>query len=99
MCVLVPQSLNGFLVMGCFRETPLKLGVFKSATGRFRAGASIEGRVVKLGTFDTEDEAHAAYKVAKEAEAYRWYERLKAGEFIVDPRVIERMRTWKLEPG
>ena len=64
--------------------------------GKYRAHTSINGKSTHIGSYNTASEAHAAYCTAKEAEAYRWYERLRDGEFIVDPRVIERMRTWRV---
>ena len=55
---------------------------------------SVDGKPLHLGLFDNVESAKAAYKYAKEAEAYRWYERLKAGEFAVEDKVIECMKTW-----
>lgn len=69
------------------------------STGKYRARIQVVGSQerVCLGLYYTEQEAYAVYKQAKEAEAQRWYARLESGEFIVDERVIERMRTWTLE--
>jgi hypothetical protein len=58
---------------------------------------TVNSKTKGLGAFNTEQEAHNAWVLAKEAEAYRWYERLRDNEFVVDPRVTERMRTWKYE--
>lgn len=97
-CVLVPMQLNSFTNANARARGELARGVYAATKGQpFVAGLSVNGRYKRIGAFRTEEAAAAAYKAAKEAEAYRWYERLKAGEFIVDERVIERMRTWTLE--
>jgi hypothetical protein len=36
--------------------------------GRFRAHITIDNKKVSLGSYDTEEEAHAAYKAAAEKE-------------------------------
>jgi hypothetical protein len=97
-CVLVPPALNYFLVSNNSTRGKYPQGVaFNKLYGRFLSKISVGNKAVNLGFFDTIEEASAVYKVAKEAEAYRWYERLRDGEFIVDPRVTERMRTWTFE--
>ena len=98
VCVLVPHALNCFLVTSQSRRGKYPQGVsLNRLKNSFRSNMNVCGRMVHLGLFKTPEEASAAYKVAKEAEAYRWYERLRDGEFVVDPRVIERMRTWTFE--
>lgn len=100
VCVLVPSALNSFLTARDYLRGNYPQGVsFHKATQKFIAQISINGKRTHLGLYSTPDEAAEAYKAAKEAEARRWCERLKAGEFIVDPRVIERMRTWTFEEG
>ena len=47
-----------------------------------------------IGYYLTIAEAEEAYIRCKEKEARRWYNRLLDGEFIVDSRVIERMKSW-----
>jgi hypothetical protein len=97
-CVLVPHQLNMFLVArnAARGKYPQGVSLIKNKN-RFLANMSIAGKHFYLGTYTTPGEASAAYKAAKETEARRWYQRLFAGEFIVDPRVIERMRTWTFE--
>lgn len=41
------------------------LGVHARASGRFRASIKVSGRMRHIGTFDTADQAHAAYVAAK----------------------------------
>jgi hypothetical protein len=97
VCVLVPSQLNTFMLDGAAIRGPHPQGVsWHKRDNVFHARLSIDGRMEHLGTYSTSCAAHEAYKQAKESEAYRWYERLKAGEFVVDERVIERMRTWTL---
>jgi hypothetical protein len=96
MCVVIPRQLNTFFCSAEAIRGEYPQGVHKEKVG-FVAQIRISGTLNYLGYFKTPEEASAAYKVAKEAEAYRWYERLRDGEFIVDPRVIERMRTWTFE--
>lgn len=93
-CVLVPSQLNMFFVQYP-KVGHLPRGVSKTGK-KFSSSIRIDGTRIHLGSFLSTELAHAAYKAAKEAEAYLWYERLRDGEFIVDPRVIERMRTWTL---
>lgn len=97
-CVLVPQELNSFFLDRVKSCGPYPHGISFSKVGqKLCVQIGIKGRSSYRGLFDTIEDAEVAYKQAKEAEAYRWYERLRDGEFIVDGRVIERMRTWTLE--
>lgn len=94
-CVFVPQELNKFLNTRKAARGMYKLGVsFHKRDLVFTAQVRVDGQLVHLGYFSDEDKAHVAYKQAKEAEARRWYQRLSAGEFVVDSRVTERMSTW-----
>ena len=97
-CIFIPKALNTFLTNHAAARGQYPIGVhFHKATGKFLSQVKVGGATQKyLGLFNSAAEAHAVYKVAKEGESRRWYERLKAGEFPVDPRVIERMRTWEL---
>lgn len=95
-CVLVPQALNCFLLNHARARGKYPQGVTWHVAGNaYSAGLNIEGKKLHLGLFPTIEAAARAYKIAKEAEAYRWYKRLWDKEFIVDERVTERMRTWE----
>lgn len=97
-CVLVPAALNVFLTDHGLARGEYPQGVhLHKPNHTFIARLSIDGKRKHIGSFTTVEAAFEAYKVAKEAEAYRWYGRLKAGEFVVDERVIERMHNWILE--
>lgn len=96
-CVYVPVELNNFLTLRGNARGGCKIGVtWVSRTSRYISQITAGGERIYLGCFTSEESAHIAYRVAKEAEARRWHERLLAGEFVVDPRVVERMRVWKL---
>lgn len=96
-CVLVPYQLNAFLTLRGAARGAYPIGVtYHKIERKFVSQINIGGKLQKLGGFRTADEAHQAYKAAKEAEAQRWYKRLSDGEFVVDARVIERMRSWTL---
>lgn len=98
VCVLVPRELNQFLTSCTASRGEYPQGVhWNKRDEKFVAQINIGGKRKHIGYYPSDTSAAAAYKTAKEAEAFRWYERLKAGEFAVDPRVIERMRTWTLE--
>lgn len=93
-CVLVPASLNGFLIDRGAARGEFPQGVSRCRGQGYRASINSSGKRKHIGHYTTPEAASCAYKLAKEAEARRWYERLKAGEFIVDNRVIERMCVW-----
>jgi len=98
VCVLVPKALNAFLTSHDAARGDYPQGVnFHKRVQKFAAMVSSDSHRIHLGYFTTPEAASVAYKEAKEVESHKWYERLKAGEFAVDPRVIERMRTWTFE--
>jgi hypothetical protein len=94
-CVLIPASLNTFLCANDAIRGKLPQGMsFHKNSGKYLAQINKDGKGTHIGYYRTIDAAAAAYRLAKETEAKRWYDRLIDKEFIVDPRVIERMRTW-----
>lgn len=96
-CVFVPHHLNSFFnsnkaVRGAFPQ-----GVdFHQPTSKYRASICIDKKQRHLGLFSTAKLASQIYVTAKEAEAKRWAARCEAGEFVVDPRVIERLKVWEV---
>lgn len=98
-CVFVPHPLNSFLVANDSRRGKYPQGIHLASCGQLKVNVCVNGTMQHIGIYKTEQAAYAAYKQAKESEARRWYARLKAGEFIVDPRVIERMRVWSFTEG
>ncbi len=98
-CVLVPYQLNSFLcAANAIRgEYPQGVSLYKlHKEDKFLACITIDNKRKNIGLFKSVALAYNAYKQAKEAEARRWFQRLTDKEFIVDPRVIERMRVWTL---
>jgi hypothetical protein len=97
-CVLVPRQLNTFMISCDSARGVWPQGVhYEKSSNKFKAQISISGVKKSIGRYATPELAYKSYKFAKEAEACRWYSRLLNGEFIVDLRVVERMRTWTLD--
>lgn len=98
-CVFVPHPLNSFLVANNSRRGKYPQGIHLSSCGQLKVNVCVNGKMQHVGIYKTEQEALIAYKAAKEEEAQRWHSRLCAKEFIVDPRVMERMRVWSFTKG
>lgn len=68
-CVFVPKDVNTFICSGSHSKNPYLMGAIKQRTGKFTSQIAIKtesGRCVKhLGTFDTELQAHLAWKAKK----------------------------------
>lgn len=98
-CVFVPQALNKFAAPRNRSTNGYPQGVHlytHQKTDKFVAEIAIDGKGKSLGYFLTAEDAYAIYKSAKNAEAKRWYQRLKTCEFAVDQRVIAAMEVWVL---
>lgn len=96
-CVLIPNGLNSFLTSKVQEDNKYSQGVtLHKPTGLFRAKLGTNNEKVCLGYFKTLEEASSVYRSAKEEDAYRWYNLLLRGDVLVDERVTERMRVWKL---
>lgn len=91
-CVLVPRDLNSFYTPQMRRKGGLPTGVYE-VNGKYRASISKEGRLTYVGCYSTPEEASEAYLAEKRVEARRWADRLEAGEFVVDPRVVAALRS------
>jgi hypothetical protein len=97
-CVLVPQALNNFLLAHERRRGPYPQGMsLHKRTGKLQVEVSGYGTQRYIGLFDTVEAAMTAYKRAKDAEARLWVGRLKAGEFVVDRRVIDALDKWEFK--
>lgn len=93
--VLIPAALNSFLTTCKKARGEHPLGVHKTKS-KFSVTIKIDGKTVLVGSYQDVETARLAYKTAKEGEARRWYKRLSDKEFLVDSRVLERMRTWEI---
>lgn len=95
-CVLVPRSLNAFLCSAGTIRGKFPQGVcWNKRASKFEVSLRVSGIKKSIGRYSDLESAKLAYKEAKEDEALRWYDRLKNGEFVVDERVIDRMRVWR----
>ena len=72
-CIFVPKRINS-LFSNCIetKKRMLPLGVsYISEQGKYFASGQHDGKTVRLGIFDTPEEAFAAYKEFKEGEIKR----------------------------
>ena len=94
-CVFAPKDLNAFSKKFDRPREDLPTGVYKTKSGKFKAkaGDKVFGNFV-VGIFATIEEASEAYIEQKKMYSKIWYNRLLSGEFIVDNRVVERMKDW-----
>lgn len=93
-CVFVPQELNKLLTDRGNARGQYPQGVcFHKNTNKFMAGIKINGKREHLGRFDTVEEAHQVYKVAKEANVKRmvleWKDRIASD-------VFDALMNWEL---
>ena len=65
-CAFVPHEINTLFVnrKACRGELPVGV-YYDTEKGKYRANMAFMGRSIKLGTFDTADEAFARYKEYK----------------------------------
>lgn len=93
-CALVPLEINNLLVFrdSCRGELPQGVSLNKNKK-RFIAHVRINSKSKHLGVFDCPQEAHQAYRVAKEAyvkeKALEWQDR------IAD-NVFQALMNWEL---
>lgn len=93
-CCLIPVELNTFLNDNPAVRKSLPLGVTKRTIGNnYQAAMSIENTRKHLGYYKTPEEAHQAYKKAKEAFVK---ERAKFWMGSVEESVIEALMNWKV---
>ena len=87
-CCFVPQFLNTLLINVRKIRGQYPIGIRRVPSGRFIARVSYVGKRKHLGTFDTIEEAFAAYKQAKEAYikevAQKYYDEGKITERVYD---------------
>lgn len=84
-CIFVPTSVNSFLIDRANDRGDYPCGVTLKKSGRFQAHGSEGGKRVGLGTYDTPEEAHEAYKRHKAGRAKLLAERQ------TDPRISDAL--------
>lgn len=96
-CCFVPPYINSLLVYQKKKDGELKRGVSKGINEKkYRATCSIHKRTIHLGSFNTEDEAHEAYKEAKYAEIKRVAkEALEKGD--IDERIYNALLKYEIK--
>jgi len=95
-CAMVPQCINKILSNTTNILGPYPLGVtFRKENGKFLAQININSKRRHLGYYSTPEEAHKAYKVAKEAhvkeKALEWRSKIA-------PNVFDALMNWTVNP-
>ena len=94
-CVFVPQNINKLFTKSNKTRGNLPIGVYKVQNGnKYAAHLNINNRLVNLGSFNTVEEAFAAYKVAKENEVKRVADEYKDK---IPQKLYEAMYKYKVE--
>ena len=94
-CCFVPQYVNSLLTDHRGARGKYKIGVTKSGTG-YSASVSCGGKEQHLGTFNTEDEAFAAYVKAKK-EAIRVTAQRALNEGLIDERIYNALLKYEIK--
>ena len=97
-CVLIPASLNKFLQSYRGKRGKYPQGMYiRKCDNKLHVSIEYGDTKYSLGLFSLSDieSARAVYKKEKDTRAAIWYKRLLSGEFEVDKRVIEYMKTWE----
>lgn len=93
-CVFVPHAINT-LFLDCKKvRGKCPVGVhYDKGKGKYRASLNVGGRNIKLGTFDTPDEAFVEYKKHKEALIIVMADRYKGK---IPGKVYRAMVNWEI---
>lgn len=84
-CCFVPSEINALLIKNNARRNNLPIGVYER-NGKYQSEVCKRRTRVKLGRYDTPEEAFYAYKKAKEA-----YIKEVANEYYSDGRITKRV--------
>ena len=94
-CCFVPHEINTLFLNGKSNRGKYPIGVFwDSAKGKFRASMAFMGKNMKLGTFDTVEQAFTRYKEYKEDFIKNIAEKYCDK---IPHRVYDAMMNWKIE--
>lgn len=91
-CLFLPSELNSLLLSRKAGRGKLPLGV-SAVKGKFLACCSKGGIYQRIALFDTPEEAHNAYKQAKEAFIKTQAEKWKA---LIDPRAYAALMAYEV---
>lgn len=90
-CTMLPKELNLAIKDKVSKNSDLPIGVLRNKIGGYTAGLKIRLKDCHLGTFNTVEEASAAYVKAKEAYvkeiALEWKDK-------IEPRAFEALMNW-----
>lgn len=93
-CCLVPQEINSILCDRGSDRGALPIGVsFDKVRRKYGSKISMNGDIVFLGRYETPEEAHKAYVVAKEAHVKRRAEHWKP---LISKRVYDSLLKWRV---
>ena len=94
-CVFVPHTINTLLVNCKQKRGKYPVGVsYEKAKGKYRAALKIGDRNIKLGHYNTAEEAFMDYKKHKEALIIVMADRYKGR---IPDKVYKAMTNWKIE--
>ena len=89
---LLPPEVNAFLTKSTSTRGKCMIGVsYHKRVHKFTAQFSYDGKLVHLGCYDSEKEAHLAYKTAKENRAKELAEKWK---HTIDERAYEALMSY-----
>lgn len=92
---IVPQTINTLFVTCKEKRGDLPLGVFWDVDkNKYRACVAAMGKSIKLGTFNTVEEAFDKYKITKEKLIKDVAEKYKD---MIPSKTYEAMMNWKIE--
>lgn len=93
-CIIVPIRINSLFVKNDIIRGELPVGVKRTKNNRFAASLSKLDKIIRIGTFDTSEEAFEAYKQAKEQ-----YIKEVADEYKdkIPKKLYNAMYRWEVE--
>jgi len=93
MCCFVPQEINKLFCKSNSTRGDFPIGV-KKANKKYESYVTKKGKNIRVGLFNTPEEAFQAYKIAKEEHikeiANKWKE-------LIDPKVYEALINYQVE--
>ncbi len=88
LCVFVPPVINNFILFKENTNRKYMFGVMKAGNS-YRGNISKFGATIKSKSFSSEMEAHQWYIQQKNLYAKEIADKIKAGEYVVDNRVLD----------